>query len=132
MVHTSGISYTWPIYGGWITKEFIDDPKVSEKKHLGIDIAAKIGTPVKATANGVVSFAGWTSDFGNIIIIDHGNGFLTKYGHNSRVLVERGDIVKQGKIIAFVGDSGRSSAPHLHFEIWKDGTPVNPRDYLLR
>jgi murein DD-endopeptidase MepM/ murein hydrolase activator NlpD len=131
LLHSMSYNFVWPIYGGWITNEFMDGTS-SEQKHLGIDIAAKIGTPVKVTANGVVSFSGWSSDFGNLLIIDHGNGFLTRYGHNSRVVVEKGDIVKQGKIIAFTGNSGRSSAPHLHFEIWKDGVPVNPRDYLLR
>jgi len=131
LVHSTSCNFAWPIYGGWITNEFTMD-KAVEKKHQGIDIAAKVGTPVKAASNGVVSFSGWSSDFGNLLIIDHGNGFLTRYGHNSRVVVEKGDIVKQGRIIAFAGNSGRSSAPHLHFEIWKDGVPVNPRDYLLR
>jgi murein DD-endopeptidase MepM/ murein hydrolase activator NlpD len=124
-------SFSWPLYGGWISNEFIDN-NGSGTRHHGIDIAVKEGTPVKAAGSGVVSFCGWTSDLGNLIVIDHGNGFLTRYGHNSRNTVEKGDIVKQGKIIAFAGNSGRSSAPHLHFEIWKDGIPVNPRDYLLR
>jgi murein DD-endopeptidase MepM/ murein hydrolase activator NlpD len=124
-------SFSWPLYGGWISNEFTA-ASGGKPKHQGIDLAVKEGTPVKAAGSGVVSFCGWTSDLGNVIVIDHGNGFLTRYGHNSRNTVEKGDIVKQGKIIAFAGNSGRSSAPHLHFEIWKDGVPVNPRDYLLR
>jgi len=99
--------------------------------HLGIDIAASLGSTVHAAADGVVLFANWTEDLGNLIIIYHFNGFITYYGHNHLLLKKENSFVKKGETIALVGNSGRSTAPHLHFEIWKDGIPVNPKEYLL-
>ena len=100
-------------------------------KHLGIDIAGKKGTPVRAAADGVVLFANWTDDLGNLIIINHLNNFLTYYGHNQVLLKRERGSVKKGEIIALLGSSGKSTAPHLHFEIWKDGMPVDPQEYLI-
>lgn len=99
--------------------------------HLGIDIAASRGTSVHAAADGVVIFANWTEDLGNLIIIYHFNNFFTYYGHNQILLKKENSIVKKGETIALVGSSGRSTAPHLHFELWKDGIPVDPKEYLL-
>ena len=99
--------------------------------HLGIDIAASRGTIVYAAADGVVLFTKWTEDLGNLIIIYHLNGFLTYYGHNQVLLVRERGFVKKGQAIALLGSSGRSTAPHLHFEVWKDGVPVDPKEYLL-
>lgn len=121
----------WPVHG-WVSAEFQEEPKLLNRQHLGIDIVAAYGSPVQAAADGIVTFAGWTDDLGYTVTIDHGFGFFTRYGHNSRLLVESGMRVKRGQVIAFLGSSGRSSGPHLHFEVWKDGQPVNPRDYLLR
>jgi murein DD-endopeptidase MepM/ murein hydrolase activator NlpD len=100
-------------------------------QHRGIDIAGKMGDIVKASANGVVLFSGWTYDLGNLIIIYHGDGFYTYYGHNQRCLLQRGSLVKKGQAIALLGNTGISSAPHLHFEIWKDGVPLDPKQFIL-
>lgn len=121
----------WPLQG-WVSAEFNMNVGPIGRRHTGIDIAAPSDTPVRAAADGVVTFVGWTHDLGNLIMIQHDTSFATRYGHNSRVLVGQGERVRKGQTIAFVGSSGRSSAPHLHFEIWKDGSPVNPRHYLLR
>lgn len=99
--------------------------------HLGIDIAASRGSSVHAAADGVVIFANWTEDLGNLMILYHFNGFFTYYGHNQVLLKKENTFVKKGDTIALVGSSGRSTAPHLHFEIWKDGVPVDPKQYLL-
>ncbi len=99
--------------------------------HLGIDIAASRGTAVRAAADGIVIFANWTEDLGNLMIIYHLNGYFTYYGHNQILLKKENSFVKKGEVIALVGSSGRSTAPHLHFEIWKDGIPVDPKEYLL-
>ena len=100
-------------------------------EHAGIDIVAKEGVLVQAAADGRVVFSGWTHDFGYSVIIYHANGYLTFYRHNSQNLVSLHQVVRQGDIIALLGNSGESSGPHLHFEIWKDGKPQNPRIYLL-
>ncbi len=100
--------------------------------HAGIDIVAPEGTPVKASADGIVVFSGWTYEAGYIIILYHSGGYSTLYKHSSRNLVSNYQIVHQGEVIAFSGNSGEtSSGPHLHFEIWKDGYPVNPRQLLI-
>ncbi|MDZ7333395.1 MAG: M23 family metallopeptidase [candidate division KSB1 bacterium] len=99
--------------------------------HLGIDLATSRGSTVHAAADGVVIFAKWTEDLGNLIILYHFNGFLTFYGHNQILLKKENSLVRKGETIALLGSSGRSTAPHLHFEIWKDGVPVDPKAYLL-
>lgn len=100
-------------------------------EHKGIDIANSVGTPVYASDGGVVTFAGWYgSDYGNLIIIDHENGYQTYYAHNSKLYVSEGDRVYQGENISAMGSTGRSTGSHCHFEIRKNGTPVNPDDYL--
>jgi murein DD-endopeptidase MepM/ murein hydrolase activator NlpD len=118
-----------PLYG-WITKPFsaTDDSKGS--KHTGIDFAVKDGTAVSATASGTVTFAGWDEYLGNLVVIDHGNGYLTSYGHNRELLVKKGEKITRGEVIALSGNTGRSSAPHLHYEIMKDGVPIDPTPYL--
>lgn len=121
----------WPVQG-WVTAEFNLTTGPFGRKHTGIDIAAPTDTPVKATADGIITFAGWTEDLGNLVMIQHDPVFSSRYGHNSRILVHQGEHVRKGQTIAFVGSSGKSSASHLHFEIWRDGRPVNPRQYLLR
>ncbi len=99
--------------------------------HLGIDIAASRGSLVHAAADGVVIFSNWVEELGNLIILYHFNGFFTYYGHNQILLKKENSFVKKGETIALVGSSGRSTAPHLHFEVWKEGIPVDPKEFLL-
>lgn len=96
------------------------------KFHYGVDISAPSGTPIRAAADGVVVFAGWRRAYGNTVIVDHGNGLATLYAHCSRILVSEGEVVKQGQVIALVGSTGLSTGPHLHFEVRRDGEPINP------
>ncbi len=113
----------WPCKG-FVSKEY------DGMAHMGIDIAGKRGDPVVATANGTVGFAGWDTLYGNYLIINHAGGLATAYGHNARLLVKRGDRVKQGQLVAYLGSTGKSTAPHLHYEIREGTKPVNPRKYL--
>ena len=99
--------------------------------HQGIDIAAEMGTPIVATADGVVTIAGWNAGgYGNMVDIDHGSGVSTRYGHASAVVVTAGQRVRRGQIIAYVGSTGHSTGPHLHYEVRLSGQPVNPTSYL--
>lgn len=98
--------------------------------HSGIDFAAPTGTPIYATGDGVVTHAGWGNGYGNYIDIDHGNGYVTRYGHASRLFVSVGDQVKANQHIAAVGSTGRSTGPHLHYEVLKNGKRENPATYL--
>lgn len=100
--------------------------------HYGVDFDANIGDPVHAAAAGIVSFAGWKSGFGHTVIVDHGEGYQTLYGHNQENLVREGDLVRAGQQLAKVGSSGRSTGSHLHFEVHRNGRPVNPMAYLER
>ncbi len=100
--------------------------------HPGIDIANDMGTPIRATADGVVSVAGWNSGgYGNMVDIDHGNGVMTRYGHASYVVVSAGQRVKRGQIIAYMGSTGFSTGPHVHYEVRVNGQPVDPAGYLF-
>jgi murein DD-endopeptidase MepM/ murein hydrolase activator NlpD len=98
--------------------------------HSGLDIAAAYGTPIIATGDGKVVFAGWRGAFGRAVVIDHGYGFSTMYGHTQKIVVNVGDRITKGQTIAYVGSSGRSTGPHLHYEVWINGKPVNPRTYI--
>ncbi len=100
------------------------------RRHNGIDIGIPEGTPVKAADGGTVKFSGRQGDYGNLVIIDHGEGFETYYGHNSKNLVSKGDKVFKGQTIAMSGSTGRVTGPHLHFEVRKFGVPANPLNYL--
>ena len=102
-----------------------------ELPHVGMDFSAVKGTPIVSAAKGVVSYAGWKSGYGNTVEVDHGYGIMTRYAHADRNLVERGQAVARGKILAQVGSSGRATANHLHYEVWKNGVAQNPRDYIL-
>ncbi|CQR70097.1 Murein DD-endopeptidase MepM [Sporomusa ovata DSM 2662] len=99
--------------------------------HPGIDIANSIGTPIFATADGVVEQSGWSGGYGNTVQIDHGNGIETIYGHNSSVLVNAGQSVKKGQIISYMGSTGRSTGPHVHYEVRVNGTAVDPIRFLV-
>ena len=98
--------------------------------HTGLDIRAPMGTPVKATADGIISFSGWTSGSGHIIVVEHGHGFSTAYAHNKENYVKVGQTVKKGEKIAASGSSGISTGPHLHYEVWKSGKQINPYQFL--
>jgi murein DD-endopeptidase MepM/ murein hydrolase activator NlpD len=122
----------WPVRG-FITKKF--NLSVSEEDpdfHRGIDIAVQRGEPVRAAATGYIVEAGWEQIFGYFVRIDHGNGIKTLYGHNERIVVKKGEKVTRGQTIAYSGNSGRSSAPHLHFEVVKNNVNVDPLEYLLQ
>ncbi len=99
--------------------------------HQGYDLATKVGTPIVATANGVITFAGPKGNWGNIVIIDHGHGLMTSYAHCDKVLKRNGEKVKRGDTIALVGDTGRSTGSHVHYEVHLNGVPVNPEEYIL-
>ncbi|MCP4499395.1 MAG: peptidoglycan DD-metalloendopeptidase family protein [Deltaproteobacteria bacterium] len=108
------------------------DPFTGERKmHAGIDVGASVGTLVMAPASGTVIFAGRRGAYGNMIAIDHGRGIITHYGHLSRILVKVGDKVKRRMKIGEVGNTGRSTGAHLHYEVRLDGVPVNPMQYVL-
>lgn len=98
--------------------------------HRGIDFEANVGDPVLAVADGVVSYSGRRSGYGNVIEVDHGNGYVTRYAHNSRLLMQVGDLVRNGQQIARAGSTGRSTGAHVHFEVWENGRVVNPRKFL--
>lgn len=98
--------------------------------HEGLDIAVDYGTPVQATAAGEVTAAGWVDGYGNLVEVDHGNGFVTRYGHNSMVLVVVGQKVHTGDILALAGSTGRSTGPHVHYEVRVQGTPTDPLLFL--
>lgn len=100
------------------------------REHEGIDLAAAAGTPVRAAAGGVVRKASWYGGYGNAVIIDHGNGVSTLYGHNSALTVAVGDRVQAGQTIAKVGSTGDSTGPHLHFEVEVNGKKTDPRPWL--
>ena len=115
---------------GVMTQDMVVSSEETVRKHFGVDIAAPIGEPVMASASGQVVFSGWTTELGNLVIIYHGNEYFTYYGHNELILVKVYDKVKRGDVISTSGNSGISSGPHLHFEIWKDGEPVDPLLYF--
>lgn len=102
-----------------------------DKMHEGLDIANAIGTPIRAPAQGTVTFAGRKSGYGQIVILDHGYGLETWYGHTSKLLVKAGQLVRRGQTIALIGNSGRSTGAHLHYEVRAHGFPVDPLTYIL-
>ena len=116
---------------GYLTTHFQRRSWYQKRTHQGIDIAAEKGSVIHAAGSGVVVQANWTPDLGHMVIINHGHGFLSYYGHAMRLLVAQGDMIKKGQAIALLGSSGISSAPHLHLEIWKDGEPLDPESFLF-
>ena len=97
--------------------------------HSGIDLSAEKGTPVHATADGIVSFSGWSRGNGNIVVVEHGHGFSTVYAHNAKNLTKVGQTVRRGQQISTTGSSGVSTGPHVHYEVWKNGKCVNPESF---
>tara|TARA_B110000495_G_scaffold200575_1_gene216100 strand:- start:264 stop:1121 length:858 start_codon:yes stop_codon:yes gene_type:complete len=100
-------------------------------KHLGTDIAASTNTPVKAVADGTIVLAEWTVETGFVVVVEHSFGLTSIYKHNSSGLISQGELVKAGQVLALSGNTGElSTGPHLHFELWRDGSPTNPEDYI--
>jgi murein DD-endopeptidase MepM/ murein hydrolase activator NlpD len=122
-----------PVMGAEIASGFgnrFDPFTHSHAFHAGLDFAVLAGTPISAAAGGTVSFAGFKPDYGWVVEIDHGNGLTTRYAHGSKVLVRTGDVIEPGQRIALVGSTGRSTGPHLHFEVLRRGDPVDPKRFL--
>ena len=115
---------------GYITQRSRKQSLFIQKHHYGIDIVSREGEPILASASGVVVFSGWTYEFGNLIIIYHGDDYFTHYGHNQQNLKNPREIVTRGEIIGLVGSTGVSSGPHLHFEVWKEFVAVDPLIYF--
>ena len=122
-----------PVNSGWVSSYFCkrSDPMSGKSSwHHGIDFAGKYGNDVIAVGDGVVSWSGDRYGYGNLVEIKHGNGYVTRYAHNQRNLVAVGDKVEQGQKIALMGSSGRSTGPHVHFEVRRNGKPVDPGKYV--
>ncbi len=120
---------------GWLTSAFARE-RVHPILHLarpheGIDVSAPMGAEIEAPAAGVVTDVKWVDGYGNMLTVDHGYGLVTRYAHCSKILVVRGQRVKRGQKIALIGSTGLSTGPHLHYEVWVNGKPVNPAKYVL-
>ncbi len=123
----------WPVRKGWISSGYGErtDPFTGERaRHEGLDFVAARGSDVLSVANGVVVFAGTRNGYGNTIEIDHGNGYRTRYAHNESMLVEPGTQVSAGQLIAKLGSTGRTSTPHVHFEVLQNGVAMNPAKFV--
>lgn len=122
-----------PIQKGWLSSYYgMRTHPISGKKemHKGIDFAGKFGDPVVSVAKGIVAFAGKKYGYGQVVDIEHGNGYVTRYAHNSKIVVAVGDRVDKGTQIAEIGTSGRSTGPHVHFEVIKNGHQINPIKFI--
>ena len=118
-----------PIYEpvkGYVTQEFKKKRFFDRKNHYGIDVAAQKGEPVKAVASGRIIFSGWNTRYGYMTIISHSDGYFTVYGHHEKNITDSHQYVDRGDVIGYVGNTGISEGPHLHFEIWKNGEPLDP------
>jgi murein DD-endopeptidase MepM/ murein hydrolase activator NlpD len=120
----------WPLQG-FQTRGFEPDEIAPERGHSGVDIAAREGTVIKATAGGVVIWSGWSTLYGNVIILAHSSEYFSFYGHNQTNLVQPRQQIRRGDPIALLGNTGKSTAPHLHFEIWRGGEPLDPSNILM-
>ncbi len=122
-----------PVRSGWMSSGFgarTDPFSGSREYHRGLDFAGREGTEIHAVAAGVVTWSGDRYTFGNMVEINHGNGYITRYAHNKKNLVKVGDVVERGQVIALMGSTGRSTAPHVHFEVIKNGRTVDPLRYI--
>jgi murein DD-endopeptidase MepM/ murein hydrolase activator NlpD len=122
----------WPVPGR-ITSPFgsrVNPISGRAEFHRGIDLSVPEGTPILATANGIVSFPGWTDSGGNVIVVEHGHGYSTYYAHNKTNAVEIGQRVKRGEVIGYAGATGHATGSHVHYEIWRDDRAVNPQKYI--
>jgi murein DD-endopeptidase MepM/ murein hydrolase activator NlpD len=122
-----------PILKGWMSSFYglRTDPFTGHKAHHeGVDFAGKLGSDIVSVASGVVTWAGSRYGYGNLVEINHGNGYTTRYGHAQKVLVKVGDTVKKGQVVALMGSTGRSTGPHVHFEVRYNGKVVDPMEYI--
>lgn len=127
--------HAWPSEGGWLSSKYgmRADPFTGERAvHRGVDIANRFGAPVLASSRGVVTFAGKMKDFGYMVDVEHGYGYKTRYGHLSSLAVKVGDEVTDSQLIGRVGSTGRSTGPHLHYEVHRNGRSLNPSGFLPR
>lgn len=134
-LHSEQYPSGWPVRKGWISSLFgrrTDPFNGRVTSHGGVDFAASHGSDVVAVAAGVVSYAGVKTGYGKVVEINHGNGYVTRYGHNSRNLVKMGDKVERGEAIALVGKSGRATGSHVHFEVLVDGQRIDPKQYIAK
>lgn len=122
-----GLKFVWPVDGTRLTSHL---GKRWGGYHTGLDIACPTGTPIRAAARGTITLSGWHGPFGYLVEITHPNGLRTRYAHNSRLLVKKGQLVRRGQTIARSGSTGHSTGPHLHFEVWQQNTPLDPEDLL--
>lgn len=129
VAHGSGV-LTWPLRGRITSRYGVYRGRRFGGRHTGIDIAAPYGTPIVAADAGEVIFSGWWDGYGKALVIDHGKGRTTVYGHMSRIYLSVDTVVAKGQTIGLVGSTGYSTGPHLHFEVRKNGTPVNPMSFL--
>lgn len=123
----------WPVRKGWISSRYGErkDPFTGEREqHTGLDFAGTRGTEVLSVASGVVVWAADRPGYGKMVEIDHGNGYRTRYAHSDTLMVKAGDLVNTGQVIALMGSTGRASAPHVHFEVMKDGKQINPGNFV--
>jgi len=123
----------WPVASGFISSLFgyrTDPFSGRAAYHEGVDFAGREGSPVLAVAAGIVSYADQRAGYGTLVEVNHGNGYVTRYGHNQRVLVKPGETVRKGQRLALMGSSGRSTGPHVHFEVLLNGSVVNPQQYI--
>jgi len=124
-----------PIVSGWLSSRYgyRTDPFSGKKAwHNGVDFAGREGADVVAVGAGVVTWAESRYGYGNLVEINHGNGLVTRYGHNKEIKVKPGDVVRKGQVIASMGSTGRSTGPHVHFEVYKHGRAVDPATYINR
>ncbi|TNF32695.1 MAG: M23 family metallopeptidase, partial [Gammaproteobacteria bacterium] len=124
-----------PINSGWMSSAFgrrTDPFHGTPSWHSGVDFAGRLGSDIVAVAGGVVTVSGERSGYGRMVEVNHGNGYTSRYAHNQKNLVAVGDIVKKGQVIALMGSSGRSTGPHVHFEVYKNGRVVDPASYVYR
>ena len=122
-----------PVAAGWISSGFgkrVDPISGKRVLHKGLDLAGKMGTEIYAVAKGVVTWSGKQKGYGNVVQIDHGHGYVTRYAHNKNNLVKVGDKVEKGQLIALMGSTGRSTGNHVHFEVEQDGNRIDPKPYL--
>ncbi|WP_247869868.1 M23 family metallopeptidase [Methylophaga sp. SB9B] len=130
---TGAIPTGRPVNEGWISSFYgyrVDPFNGKKSFHDGIDFAGKTGSAVISVADGIVSWAGMRGGYGGLVEIDHGNGYVTRYAHNKSLEVSTGDRVNKGDVIALMGSTGRSTGPHVHFEVLRDGKSVNPFNYI--
>lgn len=134
-IQKEGLLAGRPITKGWMSSPFgrrTDPFNGKIAWHNGVDFAGKMGSDVIAVAAGVVTWSGERSGYGEMVEVNHGNGYVTRYAHNSENRVKVGDVIKKGQVLALMGTSGRSTGPHVHFEVYKHGRAVDPASYIHR